>query len=243
MCPQKDWKRKHWLILLTVLCLWSDEITTVAARYQRQMEIRDNCVTAADFYFESDWLDGEQHTVGIGETETACVTIRLKNYDNEQRCAETDIEYTVTVVDESNKTEGITVKGDTGILVGKMKSDADVVISGLEFGKVYTVSATTDNTYRKTLTGRIAVSGAGSESVVEEVEEQSVIQEEESDEVIIPELESEEQEEMEEAESEMQGALEESESFTESEEQESSHESIEQTVESNDESGAETDTE
>ena len=226
------------LVLLTALCLWNEGITTVSARYQSRVENRNNSVTAADFYFESDLLDGEQHAVGLVEDGNACVTIPLRNYDDEQRCAETDIVYTVTVIDESNETEKITVADETGTLTGNVKSDANITVSGLQEGKIYTITATTNNTYQKTLAGTILVSDVISETVVEEV--QSVIQEEEPEEMIVPELESEEQEEgeTEEAETEMTEALEESGCFIECEEQESSNDSEAQMVESNNDAGS-----
>lgn len=228
------------LILLTALCLWNEGIITVSARYQSRVENRNNSVTAADFYFESDLLDGEQHAVGLGEDGIACVTIPLRNYDDEQRCAETDIVYTVTVTDESNETEKITVADETGTLTGNVKSDANITVSGLQEGKIYTITAMTNNTYQKTLTGTIFVSDVLSATVVEEVEVQSVIQEEEPEEMIVLELESEEQEEgeTEEAETEMTETQEESECFTEREEQESSNDSEAQMVESSDDAGS-----
>lgn len=148
------------VVCLVLLVLFVPMVGTVFGRYQRQIR-SDGWVKAYDFYFTSNLLDGGTHTLAPGSKE---VTFTLSNHADELRYSEVDINYEVKVTDKSGDpvvvtitsyNEG-TVPGDTGTLKMNQKSDAEVTISGLQAG-TYTVTATGDGGYKKTLTAEIKV--------------------------------------------------------------------------------------
>lgn len=171
MNPQKDRKRKNHRIrgvrinktvaLLVLFCLCIGGISLVSARYIKQTETDNNSAKAREFYFESDLLDGQTHQIVPTENNgtTASVTIRLMNYADELRYAETEIAYSVTVKEEGtdNQLEANNITNQTGTIAAGEKHSADVTLSNLEAGKTYIVTATTSNIYKKTLTGTIKV--------------------------------------------------------------------------------------
>ena len=183
MNPQKNRKRQNnkgrgvrgskIVALLVLFCLCIGGISMVSAKYIKQNNTKNNSATAKEFYFESDLLDGKEHEVvatkAADGTATASVTIRLKNYADELRYSETEIQYEVSVT-EKNSDEGtdtdpneqsedsnIVITGDTGTIDAGAKNHADVTLSNLEAGKTYVVTAATSNIYQKTLTGTINV--------------------------------------------------------------------------------------
>lgn len=140
----------------------------VAAKYIKQTE-KTSVANASAFYFTSDLLDGENHQIVPLADGTASVTLTLMNHADELRYSEVDIEYSVKV-DAGDRGEAGNVElsaesasfdSNTKILTGTMRAgenhDATITISGLEAGKVYQVTASTSNTYAKTLTGTITV--------------------------------------------------------------------------------------
>ena len=155
------------MVFLVLFCLCIGGASLVSARYIKQTDTNNNSVSAQEFYFESDLLDGETHEIVPTDADgTASVTVRLMNYVDDLRYSETEIKYEVNVVEENSSTESgvtITCKTDTNTndttktITPNEKHYADVTISGLQAGKIYTVTATTNNTYQKTLTGTIKV--------------------------------------------------------------------------------------
>ena len=145
------------LIAIVVVAALS---AVVAAKYL-QSGAKEAAATAQEFYFESDLLDGQTHTVTATEgdgSKTATVTITLKNHADDLRYSEVDIPFAVSVSDEDGETaEDVTITSSTGTLTKGNVNDAAVTISGLQPGKTYTVTASTNETYAKTLTGAIAV--------------------------------------------------------------------------------------
>lgn len=133
----------------------------VSAKYIRQTVTKNNFATASEFYFESDLLDGAEHEVVPTDTQgtTASVTIRLKNHADDLRYSETAINYTVIVAEKDTDSQAadVTVTPSSGTLAAGKINNADVTISNLQAGKTYTITASTDNVYQKTLTGTIKV--------------------------------------------------------------------------------------
>lgn len=171
------------LVLLVLLVLL---IGAVIGRYQRQID-SDVSVRAKEFYFTSDFLDGETHTLapvssvvtggagaseGTGGPSGAEVTFTLGNHADELRYSEVDINYTVRVEPTTDGSGGGTTgTSDSGVtvmkdgkeltdnekLTGGELADAEITVSGLKAGKTYTVTATGNGGYTKTLTAKIVV--------------------------------------------------------------------------------------
>lgn len=177
---RKYWGTGRMAIFLIVLSIAVFGMTVVAARYIHSTE-RSDTAAAKEFYFVSDLLDGNTHEITAFRNSngdvSGSVTFHLMNHEDELRYSGVNIEYAVTMkevqgtegesteqeinlVDEtSGNTEesAITGTGVTGTLSKDGIKDASVTINGLEPGKTYEISATTKNTYEKTLTGRIEV--------------------------------------------------------------------------------------
>lgn len=158
------------MIYLAAVGLAVFGISTAAARYVHSTN-RNDTAAAKEFYFKSDLLDGISHTVIPFNEEngekTASVTFTLMNHEDELRYSDVDIKYTVSLekIKEENgvKTyEKITLNDEnsenaTGIIMKKQRGDQQVVLKKLEQGTSYRVSAETENTYKKALTGTIIV--------------------------------------------------------------------------------------
>lgn len=162
------------VVLLVLFCLCIGGISMVSAKYIKENTTKNNSATAKEFYFTSDLLDGKQHEITPTENngKMANVTIRLKNHIDDLRYSETEIKYKVSVTEKDAETssdtaedvyiaygteESADVNGLYTLEAGK-KEDVDVTLSNLQAGKTYTVTATTDNIYKKTLMGTIKVS-------------------------------------------------------------------------------------
>jgi len=110
---------------------------------------------AKEFYFTSNLLDGETHTLAPGSDS---VTFTLGNHADELRYSEVNIEYKVTVKNANTDTEITIASGSnaSGKLNMDEKSDQKVTLS-LEPG-TYIVTATgTGEGYTKELTATIVV--------------------------------------------------------------------------------------
>ncbi len=132
------------LVMLVVL------IGAAIGRYQHQFR-SGGSVRAKEFYFTSDFLDGETHTLAPGSTS---VTFKLGNHADELRISEVDIAYTVTVTSDNGTTA--TVTPASGTLAKGAKQDAAITLSDLQPG-TYTVQAVGSGGYTKTLTATIKV--------------------------------------------------------------------------------------
>lgn len=153
------------LALLVLLVLL---IGAVIGRYQRQLH-SDVSVRAKEFYFTSDFLDGETHTLAPGSTE---VTFTLSNHADELRFSEVDIDYTVTVnveqaaggsgggtagtSDGGAENNEVSMTSGTGKLAKGSVNDTEVTISNLQAG-TYVITAVGTGGYSKTLTAKIVV--------------------------------------------------------------------------------------
>jgi len=132
----------------------------VIGRYQRELG-SGGSVRAKEFYFTSDLLDGDTHTLAPGSTE---VTFTLRNHEDELRCSEVDITYAVTVARTAGAAAGdAEVKyGNGGQKLTKGSAKGDTVTIANLFPGTYTVTATGTGGYEKTLTATIEVLGAES---------------------------------------------------------------------------------
>ncbi|WP_302025001.1 hypothetical protein [Blautia obeum] len=130
-------------------------ISSVSAKYIRQTELT-GVVNARNFYFVSDLLDGGVHQVMVKEDTMASVT--LMNYINEERYSEVDIDYVVEVRDtDKDEKSSLTVSPAAGTITKGQRNAVEIVVSGLKAGHTYKITASTDNTYAKTLTGVVKV--------------------------------------------------------------------------------------
>jgi len=121
-------------------------------RYQKQLS-SEASVRAKEFYFVSDFLDGGTHTLAPGSTE---VSFTLRNHADELRYSEMEIAYSVTVTGGNGT--AATVDPGTGTLGNTGAEDKTVTVSNLQPG-TYTVTATGNGGYEKTLTATVVVPG------------------------------------------------------------------------------------
>lgn len=142
-------------IFWAVFCMIMISISSVSAKYIRQTELT-GVVNARNFYFVSDLLDGGVHQVMVKEDTMASVT--LMNYINEERYSEVDIDYVVEVRDtDKDEKSSLTVSPAAGTITKGQRNAVEIVVSGLKAGHTYKITASTDNTYVKTLTGVVKV--------------------------------------------------------------------------------------
>lgn len=142
-------------IFWAVFCMIMISISSVSAKYIRQTELT-GVVNARNFYFVSDLLDGGVHQVMVKEDTMASVT--LMNYINEERYSEVDIDYVVEVRDtDKDEKSSLTVSPAAGTITKGQRNAVEIVVSGLKVGHTYKITASTDNTYVKTLTGVVKV--------------------------------------------------------------------------------------
>ncbi len=135
------------LVLLALM------IGTAIGRYQTQLK-SEASVRAMAFYFTSDLLDGETHTLAPGSTE---ITFTLSNHADDLRFSEMDIRYAVTATAEGGAAAPNVEYIETEQkLVKDTKQDHEVTIKNLEPG-IYTVTATGTGGFKKTLTATIRV--------------------------------------------------------------------------------------
>lgn len=149
------------VVVLAAVCV------VVAAKYI-QADTKEVAATAKEFYFESDVLDDQTHQVAATEgdegNKTATISVTLKNHADDLRFSEVDIPFTVSVVaDDGTTADGVAVSPSEGKLSNGSTQDQVVTISGLQPGKTYTVTATTNDTYTKTLSGTFAVTATNAD--------------------------------------------------------------------------------
>lgn len=114
----------------------------VYAAYRKQ-STQYGSVTAPTFYFESDFLTeaGKLYNVSAGTTS---VSFTLRNSADDLRVSADDITYTLV-------STGGTLSVSEGTFAGGVASSATITLSNLESGQEYTVTATADAGFVKTL--------------------------------------------------------------------------------------------
>lgn len=146
-----------------VFCMIMISIPSVTAKYIRQTEVT-GVVNARNFYFASDLLDDGMHQVTVKKDAMASVTLTLMNYMDEERYSEVDIEYVVEVRDTGeDEKSSLTVRPSAGTITKGQRNAVEIVVSGLKAGHIYKITASTDNTYAKTLTGVVKVNADDSQ--------------------------------------------------------------------------------
>ena len=144
-------------IFWAVFCMIMISIPSVSAKYIRQTELT-GVVNARNFCFVSDLLDGGMHQVTVKEDAMASVTLTLMNYMDEERYSEVDIDYVVEAGDtDKDEKSSLTVSPAAGTITKGQRNAVEIVVSGLKAGHTYKITASTDNTYAKTLTGVVKV--------------------------------------------------------------------------------------
>ena len=172
---------------LAVFCMIMISIPSVSAKYIRQIELT-GVVNARNFYFVSDLLDGGMHQVTVKEDAMASVTLVLMNYMDEERYSEVDIDYVVEAEDtDKDEKSSLTVSPAAGTIVKGQRNAVEIVVSGLKAGHTYKITASTDNTYAKTLTGVIKVNADDSQLCAPETDGK-VQSEEEFTDSLLPEI-------------------------------------------------------
>lgn len=157
-------RKKKIILLLSLFCISIFFISVVSAKYIHKTE-NTGTVTAKEFYFKSDILDGRTHTVTAGADGTASINITLMNHEDELRYSETDINYEIKIKNDEN--QDVTPDDSTGLTgtipegknsASDKTNDKTITIQGLAAGKTYTITAeTTGNSYSKKLTGTVKV--------------------------------------------------------------------------------------
>ena len=146
-----------------VFCMIMISISSVSAKYIRQTELT-GVVNARKFCFVSDLLDGGMHQVTVKEDAMASVTLTLMNYMDEERYSEVDIDYVVEAEDtDKDEKSSLTVSPAAGTITKGQRNAVGIVVSGLKAGHTYKITASTDNTYAKTLTGVVKVNADDSQ--------------------------------------------------------------------------------
>lgn len=142
---------------LAVFCMIMISIPSASAKYIRQTELT-GIVNARNFYFVSDLLDGGMHQVTVKEDAMASATLTLMNYMDEERYSEVDIDYVVEAEDtDKDEKSSLTVSPAAGTITKGQRNAVEIVVSGLKAGHTYKITASTDNTYAKILTGVVKV--------------------------------------------------------------------------------------
>lgn len=160
---QSDNRRGRMMRIAIPVCILLFMTVLVAAKFIHTTQ-KDDSVTAKDFYFTSDILDGQTHTIAATETNgTAKLVFSLKNHVDELRYSQVDVNYTVSAKDSAGVPVTLTGSNSanvTGTLSAGSVQDQQVTITGLEPGKTYTVTALTENYYKAVLTGTVQVKAA-----------------------------------------------------------------------------------
>lgn len=136
---------------VVVLSLCALMVGLLSAKYLDKKE-STGLVRAKNFYFTSNLLDGNTHTLAPGTTS---VTFTLGNHEDDLRYSELDIKYEYTV--KADSADGVTTAEGEGTLARGDIHDAKINVSGLQPGKTYIVTAVGRGGYSKTLTATIVV--------------------------------------------------------------------------------------
>lgn len=138
-------KKQPWLFLLGGFLILTMAFGGLYAKYVSQTSEKKELI-AENFYFTSDLLkkDGKDYTLAANTKE---LTFGLRNYQDELRSSNSDIEYQYTV-----KKEGTEVKSGKGTISKKTDSGNEnkITIDDLSVG-TYTIVATAQSPFHETL--------------------------------------------------------------------------------------------
>ncbi len=154
--PEPAWIRLRRNRFLTVgiisLVLLCSLAGLAFARYMRSLHSGVS-VRVKEFYFTSNLLDGETHTLAPG---TDSITFTLGNHGDELRHSEVDIDYTVTVENPAG-TVPATVAPGPHTLAKNSKASNEVTISNLKPGRYIVTATGKGEGYTQELTAVIVV--------------------------------------------------------------------------------------
>lgn len=140
--------KKAFLIIALSLILTGALIGGIYGYYIHKNQ-EDGYVKASNFYFQSDHLT-EQGKTYILNVNTKEITFKLQNFADELRTSENDISYIITSTGGTlSKTEGMLTKNE--------KNTDEITLSNLENGKTYTVTASANAGYTKTISATFTV--------------------------------------------------------------------------------------
>lgn len=124
----------------------------ISAKYVHQ-ESKMSPLASEKFYFTSDVLSetGNSYTLADNATE---ITFELRNYADDLRWSDSALSYNYSVTDTTNKE---VAKGNGTITYNNsQKSAVTITISKLSAG-TYTITASSERPYKKTLTGTFTI--------------------------------------------------------------------------------------
>ena len=136
---------KGWICVMVAFALLG--ILTAGGIYAKYMQESQAAghITSPEFYFTSNMLSETANTYKLnsGSGGTTEITFEVRNYADEYRIADKDIEFTVNV----SPSDGVSVKvgsevTNQGTLAAPSASSASITVSGLMSGEIYDISVT-----------------------------------------------------------------------------------------------------
>lgn len=151
---KKRKKRIGWNILsLAGILVLAGLFVGLSAKYAHQ-ETAMNPVTSKSFYFTSDVLSEEGSSYTLS-SDTTKITFELRNYEDDLRWSDSDIEYSYNVTKSDDNSSERRGSGTIAYSVSD-KSEESITINDLKAG-TYTVTAEATKPYSKTLTGTFTI--------------------------------------------------------------------------------------
>ena len=151
---------KGWICVMVAFALLG--ILTAGGIYAKYMQESQAAghITSPEFYFTSNMLSETANTYKLnsGSGGTTEITFEVRNYADEYRIADKDIEFTVNV----SPSDGVSVKvgsevTNQGTLAAPSASSASITVSGLMSGEIYDISVTGNAGFSSTLRAKITV--------------------------------------------------------------------------------------
>ena len=125
----------------------------IYAKYINERSYGDRPMSAAAFYFESDYLTPTGHVYSLNAL-TNEVVVELYNFENELRVSEVDCTYTVTVETEDGE---FALSNSTYEAKKNVATTNKITLSGLRQGYSYKVSVVSEGGYSKTLSAEFQI--------------------------------------------------------------------------------------
>jgi hypothetical protein len=149
---------KSAVALLCALTLIGVALLLLGTSYAKflKKDQQEAVALAPSFYFNSDLLS-EATPVYDLESDTTTVSFWLQNYADALRYSDDAMQLSVTVVEHGSEQTDATVTLQQSELPGKQASQTMAMLSGLQNGKTYTVTATGQNVYQKTISATFSV--------------------------------------------------------------------------------------
>ena len=153
----KQKKQSKYIRAVIVTVLLTVIVAAIGGAVAKYVNERDGVtpISSQAFFFESNYLKTNNLTYKLN-SDTNQISIELYNFENDNRISEMDCTYTVTVASADGSAfkvddETVTQKTFSHTTVKNQKDSFSFSLSELSPGKTYTVSATSDGGYKKTL--------------------------------------------------------------------------------------------